>query len=83
MSDNYGIRIERHYSVNSAAELLDVSSKTIRREIKRKNLKVSRVAGRIRIAESEVSKILIIQISSGEIATAILSKHSGEKYGKD
>ena len=75
--------LERHYSVNSAAELLDVSSKTVRREIKRKNLKVSRVAGRIRISESEVSKILIIQIPSGEIATAILSKHSGENYGKN
>ena len=75
--------LEQHYSINSAAELLDVSSKTIRREIKRKNLKIIRVSGRIRIPESEVSKILINKISPGEIATKILSKHSGEKYGKD
>ena len=75
--------LEQHYSINSAAELLDVSSKTIRREIKRKNLKVSRVAGRIRIPETEVSKILLNKISPIELATKILSKHSGENYGKN
>ena len=75
--------LEQHYSINSAAKLLDVSSKTIRREIKRKNLNVSRIAGRIRIPESEVSKILLNKISPIELATKILSKHSGENYGKN
>ena len=75
--------LEQHYSINSAAKLLDVSSKTIRRESKRKDLKILRVSGRIRIPESEVSKILVNKISPGDYADEILSKHSGEKYGKN
>ena len=83
MSDNYGIRIERHYSVNSAAELLDVCSKTIRREIKHKELKIFRVSGMIRIPESELIKLLNRTLPLGDVADEILSRHSGEKYGKN
>ena len=75
--------LEQHYSVNSAAELLDVSSKTIRREIKRKDLRIFRVSGMIRIPESELIKILSRTLPLGDVADEILSRHSGEKYGKN
>ena len=75
MSDNYGIRIERHYSVNSAAKLLDVSSRTIRREIKRKELKIFRVSGMIRIPESELMKMLNRTLLTSDVADEILARH--------
>ena len=83
MSDNYGIRIERHYSLNSAAKLLEVSSRTIRREIKRNELIIFRVSGMIRIPESELIKILNRTSPLGDVADEILSRHSGDTNGKN
>jgi len=74
-----GIRtIEQHYSIQSAAKLFDVCDKTIRREIKRKGLKVHRVSGRIRIPESQIIKILEIVRTPEGMVDEILSKHSGD-----
>jgi len=67
--------IEQHYSIKSAAQLLDVCDRTIRREIKRKGLNIHRVSGRIRIPESQIIKILEIVPTTQEVVDEILSKH--------
>ena len=67
--------IEQHYSIKSAAKLLDVCVRTVRREIKRKGLKIIRVSGRIRIPESQFIKILEIVPTTEEVVDDILSKH--------
>ena len=67
--------IEQHYSIKSAAKLLDVCNRTIRREIKRKELKISRVSGRIRIPASQLLKILNNVDLPRDLADEILSRH--------
>ena len=67
--------IEQHYSIQSAAKLLDVCDRTVRREIKRKGLKITRVSGRIRIPESQIIKILEIVPTTEEVVDDILSKY--------
>ena len=67
--------IEQHYSINSAAKLLDVCNRTIRREIKRKELRISRVSGRIRIPASQLLKILNNVDLPRDLADEILSRY--------
>ena len=67
--------IEQQYSIRSAAKLLDVCDRTVRREIKRKDLKVHRVSGRIRIPESQIIKILEIVPTTEEVVDEILSRY--------
>ena len=46
------------YSLQSAAKKLDVSVKTVRREMKKKGVPVIKVGARIRISESDLEKLV-------------------------
>lgn len=50
--------IEKHYSLPRAADLLDVSRRTLSRWIGAGLVKAVRIHGRYRIAESELKRIL-------------------------
>ena len=50
--------MEQLYSLQSAAEKLDVSVRTVRRLIKEHDVVVKRVGKRIRIPETELQKVV-------------------------
>ena len=50
--------MEQLYSLQSAARKLDISVKTIRREMKKKGVPVIKVGSRIRISESDLEKLV-------------------------
>ena len=50
--------MEQLYSLQSAAELLDVSVRTVRRLIKRHDIRVKRVGRRIRLTQSQVELMI-------------------------
>ena len=55
--------MEQLYSLQSAAEKLDVSVRTVRRLIKEHDVVVKRVGKRIRIPETELQKLVQDEIS--------------------
>lgn len=50
--------MEQLYSLQSAAKKLDVSVKTIRREMRKKGIPINKVGSRIRISESDLEKLV-------------------------
>lgn len=50
--------MEQLYSLQSAAKKLDVSVKTVRKEMRRKGIHVMKVGSRIRISESDLEKLV-------------------------
>jgi excisionase family DNA binding protein len=64
---NYATRsehqIEQMFSLDSAAELLDISTKTLRRLLREKNIPTYRVGSNIRITQRDLSIIVEPQLS--------------------
>lgn len=59
--------MEQMYSLKSAATLLDVSVKTVRRLIHQFNIPTYRVGSRIRLKKSDLDKIIIKNLSIMDI----------------
>ena len=59
--------MEQMYSLKSAAALLDVSVKTIRRLIHRFNIPTYTVGSRIRVKKSDLDKTIIKNLSIMDI----------------
>ena len=73
--------MEQLYSLQSAAEKLDVSVRTVRRLIKEHELVVKRVGSRIRIPETELQKVVQEEVSNAFIAEQL---YQGEElHGLD
>lgn len=53
-------RLPKYYAIKAVAEALDVSSRTVRRWIARRELAVHRVDGVIRIAEGDLKIFLAL-----------------------
>ena len=64
---NYATRSEHHveqmFSLDSAAELLDVSTKTIRRLIREKDIPTYRVGKNLRITQRDLSMLVEKQLT--------------------
>ena len=56
--------MERLYRLKSAADLLDISVRTLRRIIERENIEVTQVGTRIRLSESQVKSMIKPQKSA-------------------
>ena len=65
--------MERLYRLKSAADLLDISVRTLRRIIKRENIEVTQVGNRIRLSESQVKSMIKPQKSAKTIVDEILN----------
>ena len=50
--------MEKLYSLKTAAEMLDISIRTLRRIIEREYIKVTQVGYRIRLSESQVKSMI-------------------------
>lgn len=62
--------MEQLYSLQSAAELLDTSVRTLRRQIKNSNdIQIKRVGSQIRLSESDLEKIVEIEETTTEETT--------------
>jgi len=59
--------MEQMYSLKSAADLLDVSVKTVRRLIHRHNIPTYTVGNRVRIMKSDLENIIIKNLSITDI----------------
>ena len=59
--------MEQMYSLKTAAQLLDVSVKTVRRLIHQFNIPTYRVGSRIRVKKSDLDKIVIKNLSIKDI----------------
>ena len=65
--------MERFYSLISAAELLDVSIRTIRRIVKNERIEVYKVGRRIRLSESQLKSMIKLQKPVKDIVDEILN----------
>ena len=73
-AQNHGIRsMERLYSLKTAAEMLDISVRTLRRIIERENIEVTQVGNRIRLSESQVKSMIKPQKPAKTIVDELLS----------
>jgi len=71
---NDGIRImERLYSLITAAEMLDISVRTLRRIIEKEGIKVYRVGKRTRLSESQVKSMIKPQKAAKTIVDKLLN----------
>jgi excisionase family DNA binding protein len=59
--------MEQMYSLKTAAQLLDVSVKTVRRLIHQFNIPTYMVGSRIRVKKSDLDKIVIKNLSIRDI----------------
>ncbi len=59
--------MEQMYSLQTAARLLDVSVKTVRRLIHQFNIPTYKVGSRIRIKKSDLDKLIIKNLSIMDI----------------
>jgi len=65
--------IERHYSVRSAAELLDIKQDTLRKMIQRRAITFTKIGGKlVRIPESSLLAIMENLPSINEITDSLL-----------
>lgn len=60
--------MDRFLSVPSAAKILDLSEQAIRGMIKRREIKFYKVGSRVRIAYSDLKKILITHPAKSEVS---------------
>ena len=65
--------MERLYRLKSAADLLDISVRTLRRIIERENIEVTQVGTRIRLSESQVKSMIKPQKSAMSVVDEILN----------
>ena len=66
--------MERLYRLKSAADLLDISVRTLRRIIERENIEVTQVGTRIRLSESQVKSMIKPQKSAKTIVDEMLNE---------
>ena len=73
-AQNHGIRsMERLYSLKTAAEMLDISVRTLRRLIDKDGIEVYQVGSRLRLSESQVKSMIKPQKSAKTIVDEILN----------
>ncbi len=64
---NYATRSEHHveqmFSLNTAAEMLDISSKTLRKLIREKSIPTYRVGSNLRITQRDLSMLVEPQLT--------------------
>ena len=65
--------MERLYSLKTAAEMLDISVRTLRRIIGRENIEVTQVGNRIRLSESQVKSMIKPQKSVKTVVDEIFN----------
>ena len=65
--------MERLYSLITAAEMLDISVRTLRRIIERENIEVTQVGTRIRLSESQVKSMIKPQKSAMSVVDEIIN----------
>jgi len=59
----YENQVEQLFSLNSAAEMLDISTKTLRRLIREKDIPTYRVGSNLRIKQKDISILVEPQLS--------------------
>lgn len=65
--------IERHYSVRSASELLDIKEDTLRKMVQRRAITYAKVGGKlVRIPESSLQAIMEILPSVNDLTDGLL-----------
>ena len=65
--------MERFYSLKSAAEMLDISIRTMRRIVKNEHIEVYMVGRRIRLSESQLKSMIKLQKLAKDIVDEILN----------
>lgn len=65
--------MERLYKLKTAAEMLDISVRTLRRIIKKKDLEVYQVGTRLRLSESQVKSMIMPQKSAKAFVDEIIN----------
>ena len=65
--------MERLYSLKTAAEMLDISVRTLRRLIDKDGIEVYQVGSRLRLSESQVKSMIKPQKSAKTIVDEILN----------
>ena len=71
---NDGIRsMEKLYSLKTAAEMLDISIRTLRRIIENEEIEVYQVGTRLRLSESQVKSMIKPQKSAKTVVDELLN----------
>ena len=65
--------MERFYSLKSAAEMLDISIRTMRRIVEKERIEVYKVGRRIRLSESQLKSMIKLQKPVKDIVDEILN----------
>ena len=65
--------MERFYSLKSAAEILDISIRTMRRIVENERIEVYKVGRRIRLSESQLESMIKLQKPVKTIVDEILN----------
>ena len=65
--------MERFYSLKRAAEMLDISIRTMRRIVKNERIEVYKVGRRIRLSESQLKSMIKLQKPVKTIVDEILN----------
>ena len=65
--------MERFYSLKSAAEMLDISIRTMRRIVESERIEVYKVGRRIRLSESQLKSMIKLQKPVKTIVDEILN----------
>ena len=65
--------MERFYSLKSAADMLDISIRTMRRIVKNERIEVYKVGRRIRLSESQLESMIKLQKPVKTIVDEILN----------
>ena len=65
--------MERFYSLKSAAEILDISIRTLRRVVECERIEVYKVGKRIRLSESQLKSMIKLQKPVKDILDEILN----------
>ena len=65
--------MERFYSLKSAAEMLDISIRTMRRIVENERIEVYKVGRRIRLSESQLKSMIKLQKPVKDIVDEILN----------
>ena len=65
--------MERLYKLKTAAEMLDISVRTLRRIIEKEGIEVYQVGTRLRLSESQVKSMIKPQKSAKTVVDEILN----------
>ena len=65
--------MERLYKLKTAAEMLDISVRTLRRIIKKNDLEVYQVGTRLRLSESQIKSMIKPQKSAKTVVDELLN----------